>query len=205
MGIIIVGENQSCNYLAAPYIVRTVKFLRTLAKGVTIIRSNFIDEALETGKMPDPQQFILKDRENEKKFGIRLDTAIARARANKGRLLAGIPIYCTSNIRNGPESFRPIAEANGAQFMTYSARSGVTIKPTTAEEDGDAPPDPVYLLTSNSDEERKLWPRFRAMAEKGHMEPRIVSADWLLDVTMRQQVSFDEKYLASVFFEQQST
>ncbi|KAL2755645.1 hypothetical protein ACRALDRAFT_2103589 [Sodiomyces alcalophilus JCM 7366] len=205
MGIIIVGENQSCDYLAAPYIVRTVKFLRTLAKGVTIIKSDFIDEALETGQMPDPQRFILKDKENEKKFGIQLETAIARARANRGRLLAGIPIYCTSNIRNGPESFQPIAVANGAQFLTYSARSGVTIRPTTAEEDGDAPPDPVYLLTSNSEEERKLWPRFRAMAEKGHMEPRIVSADWLLDVTMRQQVSFDEKYLANIFFDQQST
>ncbi|ROT36292.1 BRCT domain-containing protein [Sodiomyces alkalinus F11] len=205
MGIIIVGEHHACDYLAAPYIVRTVKFLRTLAKGVTIIKSDFIDEALETGEMPDPQRFVLKDKENEKKFGIQLETAISRARANKGRLLAGIPIYCTSNIRNGPESFRPIAEANGAQFLTYSARSGVTIRPTTAEEDGGAPADPVYLLTSNSEEERKLWPKFTAMAERGHMEARIVSADWLLDVTMRQQVSFDEKYLASVFFEQQST
>lgn len=205
MGIRIVSEGQPCDYLCAPYMVRTVKFLRTLAKGVEVLSSEFILEALKKGKVPDPDNFALIDKDNEKKFGIELEKAVSRARANNGRLLAGIPIYCTANIRNGPDSYRHIAEANGAQFLQYSARSGVTIKPTTAEEDGGAAPDPVYLLTSESAEEKKLWPKFRAMAEKGHMEARIVAADWLLDVAMRQQVSFDEKYLATNFWKEQST
>jgi hypothetical protein len=33
------------------------------------------------------------------------------------------------------------------------------------------------------------------MARKGHMEPRIVMADWLLDVAMRQELVFDPKYV----------
>ena len=202
MGIKIVAEGQGCDYLCAPYMVRTVKFLRTLAQGVEVLSSDFILDTLKKGKMPDPQDYYLADKDNEKKFGVELEKAVSRARANNGRLLAGIPIYCSANIRNGPESYRPIVEANGAQFLQYSARSGVTIRPTTAEEDGCAPPDPVYLLTSESAEEKKLWPKFEAMAEKGHMEARIVAADWLLDVAMRQQVSFDEKYLAVNFFKE---
>lgn len=202
MGIRIVSENQPCDYLCAPYMVRTVKFLRTLAKGIEVLSDEFIMEALKKGKVPDPDAHILVDKKNEIKFGVELRTAISRARAHNGKLLRGVPIYCTSCIRNGLDSYRSIVEANGGQFIQYSARSGVTIKPTTAEEDNGAPPDPVYLLTSDSTEERKLWPKFIAMAEKGHMEPRVVVADWLLDVAMRQQVSYDaDKYAAAGFFE----
>ncbi|GJC89719.1 BRCT-containing protein 1 [Colletotrichum liriopes] len=201
MGILIVQDNQPCDYLAAPHMVRTVKFLKTLAKGPTILSSNFIDAALDTGEVPDPDEFLLNDKENEKKFGVTIETAVSRARANLGKLLWTVPIYCTANICNGPDSYKAIAEANGAMFKLYRARSGTTIKPTTEEEDGGAPPEPVYLLSSNSADERSLWPKFEEMARKGHMEPRIVAADWLLDVAMTQQVAFDEKYLAKNFFD----
>ncbi|KAK2002337.1 BRCA1 C terminus domain-containing protein [Colletotrichum falcatum] len=200
MGILIVQDNQPCDYLAAPHMVRTVKFLKTLAKGPTILSSNFIDAALDTGEVPDPEDYLLDDKENEKKFGVTIETAVSRARANLGKLLWTVPIYCTANICNGPDSYKAIAEANGAMFKLYRARSGTTIKPTTEEEDGGAPPEPVYLLSSNSADERALWPKFEEMARKGHMEPRIVAADWLLDVAMTQQVSFDERYLAKNFF-----
>ncbi|KAL2873866.1 regulator of Ty1 Transposition [Colletotrichum sp. CLE4] len=201
MGILIVQDDKPCDYLAAPHMVRTVKFLKTLAKGPTVLSSNFIDEALEKGEAPDPDEFLLNDEENEAKFGVKLETAVSRARANLGKLLWTVPVYCTNNICNGPESYKAIAEANGAMFKLYRARSGTTIKPTTEEEDGGAPPEPVYLLSSNSADERSLWPKFEEMARKGHMEPRIVAADWLLDVAMKQQVSFDEKYLARNFFQ----
>lgn len=202
MGIRIVSEGQVCDYLCAPYMVRTVKFLRNLAKGVEVLSDEFITHALKKGKLPNPEEYILRDEKNETKFGVALSTALSRARANNGKLLRGVPVYCTSCIRNGWESYRSIVEANGGQFLQYSARSNVTIKPTTAEEDDGNAPDPVYLLTSDSAEERKLWPKFIAMAENGHMEPRVVVADWLLDIAMRQQVSYDdEKYAAINFFE----
>ena len=176
--------------------LRTMKFVQCLAKGPTVISSTFIDKVLETGKVPDTDDYLLKDRESEKKYGVTIKTAVARARANRGKLLAGVPIYCTANVRNGPEPYKRISEVNGAIFKLYRARSGTTIKPTTAEEDGGAPPDPVYLLSSTSNEEKQLWPRFEEMAIAGHMEPRIVTPDWLLDIAMRQEVSFDKGYLA---------
>ncbi|TDZ33980.1 BRCT-containing protein 1 [Colletotrichum spinosum] len=201
MGILIVQDDKACDYLAAPHMVRTVKFLRTLAKGPTILSSTFIDAALDKGEKPDPEDYLLEDKENEKKFGVKIETAVSRARANLGKLLWSVPIYCTAEISNGHESYKAIAEANGAMFKLYRARSGTTIKPTTSEEDGGAAPEPVYLLSSASPPERALWPKFEAMARKGNMEPRIVAADWLLDVTMRQQIMFDEKYLVHNFFD----
>ncbi|KAJ9151337.1 BRCT domain-containing protein [Pleurostoma richardsiae] len=198
LGIQIVQENVPCDYLAAPQLIRTVKFLRTLAHGPEVISSKFIDDCLDTGKVPSVDKYKLKDKENESRWGVKLEQSIKRAKANKGRLLWHVPIYCTADIKNGPDSYKDIAAANQATFMVYRARSGQTIKPTNPEEDG--PPEPVYLLTSNSKAERDLWPKFEAMAKRGNMEPRIVCSDWLLDVAMKQELFFDEKYLARNFF-----
>lgn len=201
LGIQIVQEGQPCDYLAAPHVVRTVKFLCALARGPTVISSTFVDKVLETGKVPPVDDFILKDKNAEKQYNVKLERSVGRAKQHRGRLLRGVPIYCTEKIRIGPESYKAIAEANGAMFMMYRARSGVSIKPTTAEEDGNKPPEPVYLLSSAGPEEKQLWGRFKDMAEKGHMEPRIVAPDWLLDVAMAQEVRFDEKFLVENFFD----
>ncbi|KAL7899658.1 BRCT domain-containing protein [Trichoderma sp. SZMC 28014] len=198
LGIQIVQEGQPCDYLAAPHVVRTVKFLCALARGPTVISSTFIEKTLETGKLQDVEDFILHDAEAESKYDVDLEKSVARAKAHRGKLLRSIPIYCTDKIKNGPESYRAIAEANGAMFMIYRARSGTTIKPTTAEQDGFAPPEPVYLLSGATPEEKQLWKRFKEMAINGHMEPRVVSPDWLLDVAMAQQVRFDKKFLLEV-------
>ncbi|KAK0641200.1 BRCT domain-containing protein [Cercophora newfieldiana] len=200
MGILIVQDNLPCDYLAAPHMVRTKKFLRCLSRGPEVISSMFIDACLEAGKRLDPADYTLKDKENEKKWGIKLSTSVARARANRGRLLQSVPIYCTADIKNGCDNYQTIAEANGAIFKIYRARSGTTIKPTTAEEDGGAPPEPVYLLTSDSAAEKVLWGKFEKMAKDGHMEPRIVAPDWLLDVCMRQELTFHPKLLARNVF-----
>lgn len=177
--------------------MRTVKFLCALARGPQVISSTFIEKVLEDGKIPEVEDFILKDKDAEKRFSFKLAQAVARAKANRGRLLSGIPVYCSDSIRNGAESYRSVAEANGALFKVYRARSGTTIKPTTKEEDGGRPPEPVYLLSGTSNEEKQMWPRFRDMALKGNMEPRIVTPDWLLDNAMSQQVRFDDKFLVT--------
>jgi len=144
MGIQIVSEGSPCDYLAAPSIIRTVKFVCALARGATAISSDFITACLEAGELLEPQDYLLKDKENEKKYDIKLSKSVARAKAHRGKLLWSVAVYCTDKIRNGPESYRAVAEANGAIFKMYRARSGVTIKPTTAEQDGGRAPEPVY-------------------------------------------------------------
>ncbi|OAA51872.1 BRCT domain-containing protein [Metarhizium rileyi] len=195
LGIHIVQEGQACDYLVAPQVVRTVKFLCALARGAVVLSSDFIDKVLEIGDVPNVDDFILQDKEAERKYNFKIERSMARAKANRGKLLQGVPIYCTEGVRKGPNNYKSIAEANGAIFKLYRARSGTTIKPTTAEEDGFATPDPVYLLTGDSPHERQMWVRFKEMAERGNMEPRIVDPDWLLDVAMAQQVRFDESFL----------
>ncbi|ERT01125.1 BRCT domain protein [Sporothrix schenckii 1099-18] len=200
MGIQIVQDNQPCDFLAAPCLVRTMKFLKTLARGPEVLNAQYITDVLEKGKLLPTNDYLLRDKDGEARFNVNLRKALARARAHRGRLLWHVVVYCAADIKNGPESYREIAEANGAIFKTYRAHSGTTIKPTPPDEDNGQPPEPVYLLTSASPPERALWPKFEQMARDGNMLPRVVAPDWLLDVAMRQEVLFDDHYLAENFW-----
>jgi len=186
----------NCTHLAAPTMVRTQKFLCALATGPTIVSSDFVDTCLDDGVMPPVENFLLKDKDNEKRFNLRLKDVVVKAKANRRQLLSGIPIYCTVEIMNGPETYKSIVEANGGIFRTYRARGGSTIRPTNPESDEDGEPEPVYLITGPKPEERRLWPKFEQMAKAGNMEPRIVHAEWLLDVAMSQRLKWGSRYAA---------
>lgn len=176
--------------------VRTQKFLCALATGPVIVSSEFIDACIRNGEIPNAKDFLLRDQDNEKKFKLKLQDAISRAKSNKRGLLRHVPVYCTAEIPNGPETFKAIVESNGGIFGIYRARGGSTIKPTNPEDD-EGPPEPVYLLTGTRPEERKLWGKFTEMAKAGNMIPRIVMHEWLLDVAMSQQLKWNDRYLAN--------
>ncbi|KAF7911998.1 uncharacterized protein EAE98_011755 [Botrytis deweyae] len=192
LGISLWTGYGKVNIMAAPKMVRTRKFLVGLAHGPTVVSEKYIEACIKAGKMLDVEDFPLVDAENEKKHSVKLKDALKRATVNKGRLLNTIPIYCTVDIDNGVETYREIAEVNGATFGTFKGRP--TIKPTKPEED-DGPPEPVYLISSDKRSEQALYSKFEEMAKAGNMEPRIVKVEWLLDVAMSQQIKWDKKYL----------
>ena len=60
-----------------------------------------------------------------------------------------------------------------------------------AKDEGDT----VYLISdSKTGDESTLWNKFRQMARKHDMRPRIVKPDWLLFVAMAQYIKWDEKW-----------
>jgi hypothetical protein len=174
--------------------VRTKKFLCALAMGPTIISTDFIEAcvSLKKGDAPDIDSYVLKDTANEKKFGLKLKDVVHRAKANKRSLLRHVPVYCTKDIPNGPETYKEIVEANGGHFAVYNGKPVIKkVDPAEDEMGGE----PVYLVSGDKPSERRLWSSFVEMAEAGNMEPRIVTTEWLLDVAMAQQLKWDDKYL----------
>ncbi|KAG9239449.1 BRCT domain-containing protein [Amylocarpus encephaloides] len=193
LGILVVPDaRQGCTHLAAPKMVRTKKFLCALAIGPTIVRTDFIEACVKKGHLPNVESFALKDADAEKKFNVKLKEVIVRAKANKHSLLRRIPIYSTKDVPSGSETYRDIVSANGGTLSVFNGRP--VIKKVNPEEDVTGP-EPVYLLSGEKPEERKLWPKFVAMAKDGNMIPRIVTPNWLLDVSMAQQLIWKELYL----------
>lgn len=169
--------------------MRTQKFLCALANGVTILNSQFIDTCLSSGAIPNPNDFILVDKANEKRFGVNLATSVAKAQSASRRPLDGFAVYCTEGIPNGPETYRAIVEANGGEFSVYKGKGTLRER-----EDGDG--ETVYLLTGLGPKDRLLWKKFEDMAKKAKHVPRIAVTEWLLDAAMLQEVRWKEDYNA---------
>ena len=52
----------------------------------------------------------------------------------------------------------------------------------------------VYLISGDSPEEEKLWPRFRHAVTEAGRHPRVVKTEWLLDVALSQEMRWREEY-----------
>jgi hypothetical protein len=165
--------------------------LCAIASGVPVISAGFVDTCLAEGFLQPIEKFELKDKENEKRFNVKLKDVVKRAKANARHLLNNIPIYCTAEITNGAATFESIVRANGGEFSIYRGRAGTLAKSYSPADQ----PEPVYLLSGNKQDEKKLWPKFNQMATENGHEPRIVTTEWLLDTAMSQELLWNPKYL----------
>jgi hypothetical protein len=189
---LVIQEPSHCSHLAAPCIVRTKKFLCALASGPPVLSTEFIDACVKKKEILDPEEFLLKDITAEKKFKLKLKDVVARAKSNKRQLLKHVPIYCTQHLKNGWDTYRDIIQANGGNLSIFTGRPMVKkINP----EDDDGPAEPIYLISGETSEEKKLWLKFSAAAKDGNMIPKIVHSDWILDVAMSQQLMSTDPYI----------
>ncbi|KAK1149508.1 regulator of Ty1 Transposition [Aspergillus melleus] len=199
LGIMVVQDARKCSHLAAPSILRTPKFVNALAYGPVIVNVEFITACLKKNELVDPEEFPLKDDAAEKRFGFSLEEAKANAKNNKNRLLQGYKIHCVESIRGGFDAFKSIADANGGDCslfrgrVSYQSQREESDEASSAEEE-DPSRKEIYLLSSVAADHRKLWPRFRQLAQSVHKTPRIVRVDWLLDIAMSQTLHPADAY-----------
>jgi hypothetical protein len=168
--------------------VRTQKFLCALASSVMILNAQFIDACLSSNKLPDTSKYVLVDRDNEKRFGVKLADAVKRAQKNKRALLAGTAVFATPSIPNGTDTYKSIVEANGGEFAVYNPNMKLAQR-----EEGEQVE--VYLISGVTAAEKALWPKFRRMAEGCGHEARVVGTEWLLDTAMHQSLLWKQSYL----------
>ncbi|KAF2018943.1 BRCT domain-containing protein [Aaosphaeria arxii CBS 175.79] len=203
LGIFITDDYSNVDVMCAPKIVRTKKFVAALACGPTIVRTSYLDFVLTKNKLPPVEKHLLHDEEFEKEHGFRLDEAIERAKQNKKRLLRDWTIYVTDAVTGGAQTYRDIIAANGGKSNMWKGRANQinaskrTIQPVPGdvsqnqeEDEGDV----IYLISEAKKSEFPLWEKFRDLAKKHDMVPRIVKTEWLLFVAMAQYVHWDPEW-----------
>lgn len=199
LGITVLKEpSAKVTHMAVPHIVRTAKFLTAVAQAPTILSTDYIEACLDQEEFLDPAGYELDDKENEKKHNVSLRKALENAKANKGQLLANMRIYCPEKINGGFDTMQAIAEANGTSLTTYRGRH-MTIPSRRAgsqdgSDDGRAAEDEVYLISSDTDAEKRLYPKFVSAAEASRHTPRILNSEWLLSTALRQELQSTEQY-----------
>nr|POE50124.1 brct-containing protein 1 [Quercus suber] len=183
LGIQITTDPKEVDILIAPKILRTRKFVCALASAPLVVGTDYLDTALAKGKLKQNPSMLL-DREAEEKFGFKLEDSLKRAEENKHQLLKGWHIFVTKAIAGGFETYKDIIDVNGGSPYLWSGRTGMTIHKGV---DGD---EHAYLVCGESSEEVKLRKQFRDQAAKAHLKPRILSSNWLLNLAMSQEVTF---------------
>lgn len=203
LGLLITEDFKKVDLLCAPKIVRTKKFVAAMACGPTLVSSTYLDYALKNDKLPPPEKYPIQDQDFEDTHGINISEAIDRAKQNKHRLLKDWTIFCTDKVAGGFETYNEIIAANGGRCQKWQGRaSNVTaskrqidsqpkeMSQNLEEDEGDV----LYLISEPQKSEFKLWEKFRELAKKHDMVPRIVRTEWLLYVAMAQKMHWDEQW-----------
>lgn len=191
LGIMVVQDARKCSHLAAPSVLRTPKFVNALAYGPVIVQIDFITQCLKKNELLDTDDFLLNDKEAEKRFGFSLEQSKDNAKTNKNKLLRGCHIYCVETIRGGFDAFKSIVDANGGDCNLFRGRVSYQAPREESDDESDdehqSSRKEIYLLSSVAAEHQKLWPRFRQLVQNMGKTPRIVRVDWLLDMAMSQE------------------
>lgn len=203
LGVQLMVEPNKIDILVAPKIMRTRKFIAALVNAPVVVHSNFLDTALEQNELIDDPP-LLEDKVNEAHYDFDLSDSLRRAQVNKGRLFRGWDIYVTKDLPGGFATYKDIITANGGAALLYAGRTGVMLKkrwandPEAGEElqnqGGNAEFESVYLVSSGSNADKKLWKAFRDTAKKQNLVARIVKGDWLLNTAMRQHIRWEPKW-----------
>lgn len=134
LGVSITQEPRDCTIIAAPRMMRTLKFVCGIAVGPEhIVNTTWVDACLalpkDAGKdaVPDPEGYLLTDEEFETANGFRLADSLERARKRKESgapaLLARWRIWSMEAVRGGWESYKGIVEGNGGECLLWRGRS----------------------------------------------------------------------------------
>ncbi|KAL2837924.1 BRCT domain-containing protein [Aspergillus pseudoustus] len=198
LGIMVVQDARRCSHLAAPSVLRTPKFVNALAYSPVIVQVEYIEQCLKTNELLDPSDFLLNDKDAEKRFGMTLEQSKINAKKNKNKLLQGYHVYCAETIRGGFDAFKSIVDANGGECNLFRGRVSYQSKREESDDesdyDGHSNRGEIYLLSSVATEHQKLWPRFRQLVHNMGKTPRIVRVDWLLDMAMSQELRDAAEY-----------
>lgn len=192
-----MSEPSRATHLAAPSIVRTQKFVTTIAYAPVVVSTAFVDACLKANELLDPKDYPLRDKLNERSIGGSIEKAVGLAAKNKNKLFHGQTIYIMDAIHGGFATFETIVEANGGQCLSWKNRNNVMVNSARAgskdSTDGGAGND--LILVSDTMESTTLWEKFKQMAERNGRTPRIVSADWLIETALSQAVRPTRDYV----------
>lgn len=203
LGLFITDDFKKVDLLCAPKPVRTKKFVAALACAPILVSTTYLDAALKNNKLPPPEKHLLEARDFEQANGFRMDEAMTRAKQNKHRLLKDWTIFCTQNVAGGFDTYKDIVEANGGKCSMWKGRTtSITASKrpkndasteesqNQKEDEGDV----LYLISEPDKKEFANWAKFRELAAKHDMIPRIVKTEWILCVAMAQYVHWKEEW-----------
>ncbi|XP_072536608.1 mediator of DNA damage checkpoint protein 1 isoform X2 [Salminus brasiliensis] len=102
-------------HLVTDKVRRTVKFLCAVARGVPIVTTDWLTKCGKAGTFLSPNEFLVKDVEQERKFNFKLQEALRIA--SRQPLLQGYEIHVTPSVKPEPCQMKDIITCCGARYL----------------------------------------------------------------------------------------
>ncbi|KAG8951559.1 hypothetical protein FRC04_005845 [Tulasnella sp. 424] len=119
MGAKKAEDISKCTHLVAGKgILRTVKFVAAVARGVQVVTPEWIKASLKANAFVDPGPYLPKDSAGEKKYGFKLGEALERAREK--RLFKGHKFWITKSLDS--DDLSTVIEACGGEATTEQVK-----------------------------------------------------------------------------------
>ncbi|KAJ7287447.1 BRCT domain-containing protein [Mycena rebaudengoi] len=115
LGVKITTDISECTHLVAASIVRTEKFLSTLAQGAYILSDDWASESAAANKLLPENDYILSDKVAERRYKFRLVDAMARAKEVGGKLFDKKTFYVTPNVPIDTTLLRSVVTLQGGK------------------------------------------------------------------------------------------
>ncbi|KAF2661310.1 hypothetical protein K491DRAFT_764955 [Lophiostoma macrostomum CBS 122681] len=195
---LMIPDSCKVDILCAPKPVTTKKFLCSLTYGPTLVSESYVAYALKHNKLPPPEKHLLHDPNFEDEYGCTLEKAVERAKQNQKRLLRDWTIFCSKDL--GPfDSYKAIIEANGGTLLAWNGRTttatagkrSLAAEQEVSQNQAEDEADVLYLISDGDSKHFQNWKKFRELAKKHDMTPRIVDKNWLTHVAMAQKIYWD--------------
>ncbi|KAJ7985614.1 hypothetical protein DPEC_G00353900 [Dallia pectoralis] len=103
-------------HLVTDKVRRTVKFLCAVARGVPIITTDWLDKCGKAGSFLSTDRFLVKDRDQERKFSFCLEESLKAASTQQ--LLQGYQVHVTRSVQPEPAQMKDIITCSGARFLS---------------------------------------------------------------------------------------
>ncbi|KAH9931350.1 uncharacterized protein B0H18DRAFT_991337 [Fomitopsis serialis] len=177
LGVQMTTKPSECTHLVARNLVRTEKFLCAMAHAPHILNEKWLLASYSVKELLPEDKFLLKDPANEDKFGFKLTDALARAKANGGKLFKGLTFYVTPHVPVDSKLLKNVVTACGGQLLTQTP----TVRILAGHPER-------HVVSAPGD--RAIW---RPLAQAGH---RVWNQELILTSALKQEIDWEnETYL----------
>ncbi|XP_025407831.1 myb-like protein A isoform X3 [Sipha flava] len=110
----VTDEITQCTVLVTDKIRCTMKILSAIAKGCPIVNPNWIKHSYTVKNFQDVDEFLIVDKDAERKYKFQLKESLARAKTS--RLLEGYTVLVTPSVKPGLKDMKVIITCAGGNF-----------------------------------------------------------------------------------------
>lgn len=133
----------------------------------------------------DPQQYLLRDKDNEKKWNMRLEQSVVKARTNNRQLLKDYRVYISTHVK-GNQALLRILETHGAEARIVS--NAIKGRAKVLRTDYLKTVENQVLVCTPTSDDKALREKFREEVREAGLEARLYSSEWIMISVLRQEI-----------------